>query len=113
VSAILGGGSKWSAASIDMGGRKVATTTSTSATHSPSIGGPVAVTAGDDDEGSLGGRWGLRGKKGKSLLDNPLMSAFTRLRSELKEVKGMLFLEIELKKRYLELFYETRRLTLV
>jgi hypothetical protein len=44
----------------------------------------------DEDEGRLGGRWGLRGKKGKSLLDNPLMSAFTRLRSELKGVKGML-----------------------
>lgn len=36
----------------------------------------------------VGGRWGLRGKKGKSLQDNPLISAFTRLRSDLKDCKG-------------------------
>lgn len=35
-------------------------------------------------EGALAGRWGLRGKKGKSMQDNPLMAAFTRLRCELK-----------------------------
>ena len=29
-------------------------------------------------------RWGLRGKRGKSLQDNPLMSSFSRLRGELK-----------------------------
>jgi golgi-specific brefeldin A-resistance guanine nucleotide exchange factor 1 len=71
VSAILGGGSSKYASSIDTGGRK------------------LPQGQGDEDEGSLGGRWGLRGKKGKSLLDNPLMSAFTRLRSELKGVEGM------------------------
>lgn len=32
----------------------------------------------------LTGRWGLRGKKGKSIQDNPLMSAFARLRSDLR-----------------------------
>ncbi|MCJ1385348.1 GDP/GTP exchange factor for ARF [Xylographa soralifera] len=37
-----------------------------------------------NDEGSLTGRWGLRGKKGKSMQDNPLMSAFARLRGELR-----------------------------
>lgn len=35
-----------------------------------------------------GWRWGSRSKKGKSLQDNPLMSAFTRLRSELRGCKG-------------------------
>lgn len=40
-----------------------------------------------EDESS-GGRWGLRGKKGKSMQDNPLISAFTRLRSDLKQCKG-------------------------
>jgi brefeldin A-resistance guanine nucleotide exchange factor 1 len=35
-------------------------------------------------------RWGLRGKKGKSLQDNPLMSAFARLRRDLTQCKGML-----------------------
>jgi len=40
-----------------------------------------------DDDG-LTSRWGLRGKKGKSMQDNPLMSAFARLRSGLKGCKG-------------------------
>lgn len=35
-----------------------------------------------------GWRWGSRSKKGKSLQDNPLMSAFTKLRSELRGCKG-------------------------
>ncbi|EOD48214.1 putative sec7 domain-containing protein [Neofusicoccum parvum UCRNP2] len=38
-------------------------------------------------EDALEGRWGLRGKKGKSMQDNPLMSAFTRLRNDLKGYK--------------------------
>lgn len=33
-------------------------------------------------------RWGLRGKKGKSMQDNPLISGFGRLRQELAGVKG-------------------------
>lgn len=33
-------------------------------------------------------RWGLRGKKGKSMQDNPLISGFGRLRHELTGVKG-------------------------
>jgi len=33
-------------------------------------------------------RWGLRGKKGKSLADNPLISGFGRLRHELTGIKG-------------------------
>ncbi|KAK4494195.1 hypothetical protein PRZ48_014493 [Zasmidium cellare] len=37
-----------------------------------------------EDDGSLTSRWGLRGKKGQSLQDNPLMSAFAKLRSDLK-----------------------------
>jgi brefeldin A-resistance guanine nucleotide exchange factor 1 len=40
-------------------------------------------------EEAVPSRWGLRGKKGKSLQDNPLMSAFARLRNELKGCKGM------------------------
>lgn len=34
-------------------------------------------------------RWGLRGKKGKSMQDNPLLSGFGRLRHELTGVKGV------------------------
>ncbi|MCJ1417746.1 GDP/GTP exchange factor for ARF [Xylographa parallela] len=37
-----------------------------------------------NDEGNLTGRWGLRGRKAKSMQDNPLMSAFARLRGELR-----------------------------
>lgn len=34
-------------------------------------------------------RWGLRGKKGKSMQDNPLISGFGRLRQELAGVEGI------------------------
>ncbi|KAE9962249.1 hypothetical protein BLS_000590 [Venturia inaequalis] len=36
-----------------------------------------------------GWKWGSRSKKGKSLQDNPLMSAFTRLRSQLRGCKDI------------------------
>ena len=39
-------------------------------------------------EGGLASRWGLRGKKGKSMQDNPLMAGFGRLRRELAGCKG-------------------------
>ena len=42
---------------------------------------------GEDD--SLASRWGLRGKKGKSMQDNPLLSAFARLRNDLRGCAGM------------------------
>lgn len=50
----------------------------------PSIG-PLNV----EDDGGLANRWGLRGKKGKSMQDNPLMAGFGRLRRELAGCKGM------------------------
>jgi len=46
-----------------------------------------STTIGDDD-GLLTGRWGLRGKRGSSMQDNPLLAAFARLRSDLKSCKG-------------------------
>ncbi|KAF2103590.1 Sec7-domain-containing protein [Rhizodiscina lignyota] len=42
-----------------------------------------------DDEEAQASRWGLRGKKGKSMVDNPLLSAFARLRGELKGCKDI------------------------
>ncbi|KAJ5279431.1 hypothetical protein N7478_004803 [Penicillium angulare] len=42
-----------------------------------------------EDDHALANRWGLRGKKGKSMQDNPLISAFTRLRSDLKACKDI------------------------
>ncbi|KAK0896856.1 GDP/GTP exchange factor for ARF [Friedmanniomyces endolithicus] len=42
-----------------------------------------------EDDGTLTSRWGLRGKKGQSMQDNPLMSAFARLRADLKGCKDI------------------------
>ncbi len=42
-----------------------------------------------EDDGSLTSRWGLRGKKGQSMQDNPLMSAFAKLRVDLKVCKNI------------------------
>ena len=42
-----------------------------------------------EDDGSLASRWGLRGKKGQSMQDNPLMSAFAKLRADLKQCKDI------------------------
>ena len=44
---------------------------------------------GNQDEG-LANRWGLRGKKGKSMQDNPLMAGFGRLRRELVGCRGII-----------------------
>lgn len=52
--------------------------------------GRTGGTGGGDGAASdlAASRWGLRGKKGKSLADNPLISGFGRLRAELAGVKG-------------------------
>jgi brefeldin A-resistance guanine nucleotide exchange factor 1 len=50
-----------------------------------------SAAAPTDAAGDLAAnRWGLRGKKGKSMQDNPLISGFGRLRQELAGVKGTL-----------------------
>ena len=43
------------------------------------------------DDVSLANRWGLRGKRGKSMQDNPLMAGFGRLRRDLAGCKGTPF----------------------
>jgi brefeldin A-resistance guanine nucleotide exchange factor 1 len=52
----------------------------------------AAAAVSGDSAGDLGpaNRWGLRGKKGKSMQDNPLISGFGRLRQELTGVKGII-----------------------
>lgn len=52
----------------------------------PSNGASGGPDINEDD--GLASRWGLRGKRGKSMQDNPLMSAFARLRSDLKGCNG-------------------------
>jgi hypothetical protein len=48
----------------------------------------TSSTSDTTEDDGLSSRWGLRGKKGKSLQDNPLMSAFARLRSDIRGCKG-------------------------
>ncbi|KAF2226745.1 hypothetical protein BDZ85DRAFT_293638 [Elsinoe ampelina] len=51
--------------------------------------GTSVSSVNGEGEGLLTGRWGLRGKKGSSMQDNPLLSAFARLRSDLKSCKDI------------------------
>lgn len=51
-----------------------------SAASSPGVDGALDV--------GVANRWGLRGQKGKSMADNPLMAGFGRLRQELSGCKG-------------------------
>ncbi|KAL8793694.1 MAG: hypothetical protein Q9195_003743 [Heterodermia aff. obscurata] len=77
VSAILGG------ATVS-GGREVrpkSKDTKTKDRSERSLNVPNGALGIDD---SLASRWGLRGKKGKSMQDNPLMSAFARLRNDIR-----------------------------
>jgi brefeldin A-resistance guanine nucleotide exchange factor 1 len=46
-------------------------------------------TGAGEGEQSLASRWGLRGKKGRSMQDNPLLSAFARLRADLVGCKDI------------------------
>ncbi|KAF2491994.1 Sec7-domain-containing protein [Lophium mytilinum] len=71
VSAILGGGS-----------------TKAPALHRRERSGQ-GINSPSDQEDAATSRWGLRGKKGKSMQDNPLMSAFARLRHDLKGCKDI------------------------
>ena len=59
-----------------------------SATTHLGQGGRMPKGAVEEDD-SLASRWGLRGKKGKSMQDNPLLSAFARLRNDLRGCTGM------------------------
>ncbi|KAB5540408.1 hypothetical protein GE09DRAFT_1137057 [Coniochaeta sp. 2T2.1] len=51
-------------------------------------GSSATAPVSRDGAGDLN-RWGLRGKKGKSMQDNPLISGFGRLRQELTGVKDI------------------------
>lgn len=86
VSAILGGNSGLSKAGS-------ATSRPTTPRQDPAnrkgpVSRPHAEDAAEDKEDSLASRWGLRGQRGKSMQDNPLMAGFGRLRSELSGCKG-------------------------
>ncbi|QMW45171.1 hypothetical protein G4B11_008591 [Aspergillus flavus] len=82
VSAILGGGAASRVYDRD-----------TSAPPSPRNGTSTSRSksrpSAVDEDHALANRWGLRGKKGKSMQDNPLISAFSRLRSDLKDCRDI------------------------
>ena len=81
VSAILGGGPSIA--------RDISRLQKPGERNSPAgqrSGRTVDGALGDDD--TLASRWGRRGKKGTSLQDNPLLSAFARLRNDLRGCTG-------------------------
>ncbi|CAZ85055.1 unnamed protein product [Tuber melanosporum] len=89
VSVILGGGG----GSVASGGSGSATGSGLS---TPIPGSPVRGLQrrklGGEEVGldmGLTSRWGLRGKRGKSIQDNPLMAAFAKLRSDLQDCKDI------------------------
>ena len=87
VSAILGGGPAMSTGSdISRPPRKNDRSLGTTQIHLAQAGRISNGAGGEDD--SLASRWGLRGKKGKSMQDNPLLSAFARLRNDLRGCTG-------------------------
>lgn len=84
VSAILGGGP-----TIPNGqdsARIPRVSDRSSAAGYKQTGRAASGSIGEDD--TLASRWGLRGKKGKSMQDNPLLSAFARLRNDLRGCTG-------------------------
>jgi len=86
VSAILGGGA--SRSSLEVPDPPLASRASSRA-RTPKID-PVgeksrigSITSPAEEDTTLASRWGLRGKKGRSVQDNPLLSAFAKLRRDL------------------------------
>ena len=85
VSAILGGGNGYASNRLEISRPP---TPRDGTTHR---GGPWNGHSRSFDEHrdiGLANRWGLRGKKGKSIQDSPLMAAFARLRSDLNGCTG-------------------------
>lgn len=61
---------------------------------SPALGGrsksPSGSISGDStQDAGLANRWGLRGQKGKSMQDNPMIAGFGKLRHELAGIKDI------------------------
>ncbi|KAI1763175.1 hypothetical protein GGR53DRAFT_498403 [Hypoxylon sp. FL1150] len=54
-----------------------------------SKGSTTSMGADGAQDFGIANRWGLRGKKGKSMQDNPLMAGFGRLRHELSSCKDI------------------------
>ena len=61
----------------------------TSGSRSKSSKSQAAGAASEGTELTINTRWGLRGQKGKSMQDDPMISGFGTLRHDLAGVKGM------------------------
>ena len=86
VSAILGGGTP-----VSNGRGSNASYRGTDKASSPSrLPRRTKITESglEVGDGTIASRWGLRGKKGKSIQDNPLISAFAHLRHDLRGCQG-------------------------
>lgn len=88
VAAILGGGSSSSTTSLEVTDQSLARRGS-SKVSTPRIDPVGAKKIGPEDEASLASRWGLRGRRGKSIQDNPLLAAFAKLRRDLAGCKNL------------------------
>ncbi|KUL90825.1 hypothetical protein ZTR_00895 [Talaromyces verruculosus] len=86
VAAILGGSGSTKGSDRDITASPIPSSRSSASGNKKGSSDKLQTADGDF---ALANRWGLRGKKGKSIQDNPLISAFTRLRSDLKSCRDI------------------------
>lgn len=86
VAAILGGSGSTKGGDRDITASPIPSSRNSVSGNKKGSSDKLQVADGDF---ALANRWGLRGKKGKSIQDNPLISAFTRLRSDLKSCRDI------------------------
>lgn len=85
VSAILGGGNGYTSNRLET---SRPSTPRDGATRRGGHWNGHSLPFDEQSDVGLANRWGLRGKKGKSIQDSPLMAAFARLRSDLNGCIG-------------------------
>ena len=91
VSAILGGGASNTSLQVPDSGLGRRGSSRAGTPRIDPIGGKSSIidAAQPDEDSTLASRWGLRGKKGKSVQDNPLLSAFAKLRRDLASCRNI------------------------
>ena len=89
VSAILGGGGAARLPDTIAAGRAVKANGTRSSLDRRDSTMQENMMDDDDDDSNLIGRWGWRGKKGKSIQDNPLLAAFSHLRKDLAKCEDI------------------------
>ncbi|OKL56153.1 hypothetical protein UA08_08477 [Talaromyces atroroseus] len=89
VAAILGGSGSTKGSDRDISASPISSTRNTAGGNKKPNSDNSSLSSAAEGDHALANRWGLRGKKGKSIQDNPLISAFTRLRSDLKSCRDV------------------------